>query len=63
VDYNHLASGVGDAADGLDYNDIGGAVNLNQKSGTKLKAAKVNTDVIKRCGDFFKKLKESSYWT
>lgn len=53
VDYNDLGRDKN-----LDYNDI--AVNSGQKG--KPKNIKVNQDVMKRCTDFFKMVKDSSYW-
>lgn len=55
MDYNDLGSGKN-----LDYNDIMG--NSGSKAG-KPKNAKVNQEVMKRCADFFKMVKESSYWS
>jgi len=55
VDYNNLDSGKN-----LDYNDLALS---GQKSQTKPKNVKVNQEVMKRVADFFKKVKESSYWS
>lgn len=54
VDYNNLDSGKN-----LDYNDLALS---GQKSAGKPKNTKVNQEVMKRLTDFFKKIKESSYW-
>jgi hypothetical protein len=53
VDYNDLGSGKN-----LDYNDLAVA----GKGTGKPKNVKVNQDVMKRCVDFFKMIRDSSYW-
>jgi hypothetical protein len=55
IDYNDLGSGKN-----LDYNDI--AVTGGQKGQAKPKNIKVNQEVMKGCNDFFKMIKDSSYW-
>jgi hypothetical protein len=49
-----------DSGKNLDYNDLALS---GQKSQTKPKNVKVNQEVMKRVADFFKKVKESSYWS
>ena len=53
VDYNDLGSGKN-----LDYNDLAVA----GKGTGKPKNVKVNQEVMKRCVDFFKMIRDSSYW-
>jgi len=63
VNYTTLAAGTGEISANFDYGEINGAANAGGKNlALKKKAAglKLNTDVLKKCTEFWKRLRDSS---
>ncbi len=54
VNYTNLAQGTGEASVNLDYSEVSAG------KGKKPLSLKINTEVFKKCLDFFKKIRESS---